>query len=246
MNMFRIFRSLRISLLGHNKIGKYLKYAFGEVILVVIGILLALQINTWNEERKISKERNQFMQSIKEDLIADTLDLNETLGQWNIQLAELNTFKQQVNSTKTIDSLIFLVRYEFSPYFSSFSGFNDNTYRSMLNTGKLSILHPELRKVLQAHYHQQLDTKEWHDNQIELYQTVVRTYTDQFPMNIDAKFIRNQALEDIIWKDINPRQLLLVLNSWGTRKSFYYQTHIPRFEDRLQETAYILKTYFNK
>ncbi|MFC3416167.1 DUF6090 family protein [Algoriphagus hitonicola] len=244
--MFRIFRSLRISLLGHNKIGKYLKYAFGEVILVVIGILLALQINTWNEERKISKERNQFMQSIKEDLIADTLDLNETLGQWNIQLAELNTFKQQVNSTKTIDSLIFLVRYEFSPYFSSFSGFNDNTYRSMLNTGKLSILHPELRKVLQAHYHQQLDTKEWHDNQIELYQTVVRTYTDQFPMNIDAKFIRNQALEDIIWKDINPRQLLLVLNSWGTRKSFYYQTHIPRFEDRLQETAYILKTYFNK
>lgn len=244
--MFRIFRSLRISLLSQGKTSKYLKYAIGEIVLVVIGILIALQINTWNEERKISKERNQFMQSIKEDLIADTLSLQEILGQWNIQLANLNAFKQQVNTTKNIDSLIFLVRYEISPYFSSFSGFNDNTYRSMLNTGKLTILHPELRKVLQAHYNQQLDTKQFHVNSIELYQTVVRTYTDQFPMNIDAKFISNQALEDIVWKDINPKQLLLVLNSWGTRKSFYYQTHIPRFEDRLEETAFILETYFNK
>jgi hypothetical protein len=116
----------------------------------------------------------------------------------------------------------------------------------MLNTGKLSILQPELRKVLQAHYNQQSYTKEWSEKQIELYQTVLRTYTDQFPMNIDAKFISNQALEDIVWKDINPKQLLLVLNSWGTRKSFYYQAHIPRFEDRLEETAFILETYFNK
>jgi hypothetical protein len=251
--MLKFFRKIRQKLLADlpastagNRVTRYLVYAVGEILLVVIGILIALQINTWNEERKISKERNQFMQSIKEDLIADTLSLQETLGQWNIQLAELNEFKQQVNTTKNIDSLIFLVRYEFSPYFSSFSGFNDNTYRSMLNTGKLSILHPELRKVLQAHYNQQSYTKEWSEKQIELYQTVVRTYTDQFPMNIDAKFISNQALEDIVWKDINPKQLLLVLNSWGTRKSFYYQAHIPRFEDRLEETAFILETYFNK
>ena len=36
-----------------NKTGKYLKYAIGEIVLVVIGILIALQINNWNEERKL-------------------------------------------------------------------------------------------------------------------------------------------------------------------------------------------------
>lgn len=251
--MLKFFRKIRQKLLadlpaskGGNRVTRYLVYALGEILLVVIGILIALQINTWNEERKISKEQNQFMQSIKEDLIADTLSLQEILGQWNIQLAELNAFKQQVNTTRNYDSIIILARYELPPVFSIFSGFNDNTYRSMLNTGKLSILQPELRKVLQAHYNQQSYTKEWSEKQIELYQTVLRTYSNQFPMNIDEKFIRNQALEDIIWEDVNHKQLLLALNSWGTRKSFFYQAHIQIIKKRLEETAFILETYFNK
>ena len=50
--MIKFFRHIRKSLLMENKTGKYLKYAIGEIILVVIGILIALSINNWNEERK--------------------------------------------------------------------------------------------------------------------------------------------------------------------------------------------------
>ena len=50
--MIKFFRKIRQKLLAENKISKYLIYAFGEIILVVIGILIALQINNWNEGRK--------------------------------------------------------------------------------------------------------------------------------------------------------------------------------------------------
>jgi len=50
--MLKFFRNIRQNLLSEGKTGKYLKYAVGEIVLVVIGILLALQVNNWNEQRK--------------------------------------------------------------------------------------------------------------------------------------------------------------------------------------------------
>ena len=44
-----------------NKTGKYLKYAIGEILLVIIGILIAVSINGWNEDRKIKKETEQLL-----------------------------------------------------------------------------------------------------------------------------------------------------------------------------------------
>ena len=52
-----------------NKTGKYFKYAIGEIILVVIGILIALQINNWNETKKKTIETRNVLLEIKEDLI---------------------------------------------------------------------------------------------------------------------------------------------------------------------------------
>lgn len=59
-----------------NKTGKYIKYAIGEIILVVIGILIALQINNWNENQKMLKQETTHLQNIKNDLKAQikTLD----------------------------------------------------------------------------------------------------------------------------------------------------------------------------
>ena len=50
--MIKFFRKIRQNLLSEENTGNYLKYALGEIVLVVIGILMALQINNWNEQRK--------------------------------------------------------------------------------------------------------------------------------------------------------------------------------------------------
>ena len=59
--MFKFFRKIRYNLMGQNKTGKYFKYAIGEIILVVIGILIALQINNWNENQKNHKKLTRYL-----------------------------------------------------------------------------------------------------------------------------------------------------------------------------------------
>lgn len=76
--MIKFFRNIRQSLLMENKTSKYFKYAIGEIVLVVIGILIALQVNNWNENRKYSQEKIEFLNGIRNELkldlnIADTL-----------------------------------------------------------------------------------------------------------------------------------------------------------------------------
>ena len=69
--MIKFFRKIRYDLMEKNKTGKYLKYAIGEIILVVIGILIALQINNWNEERKNKIKESVYLEGIKSDLARD-------------------------------------------------------------------------------------------------------------------------------------------------------------------------------
>lgn len=66
--MIQFFRRIRQNLLHENKFSKYLLYAIGEIILVVIGILLALQINNWNELNKQTAEEEEILISLKEEL----------------------------------------------------------------------------------------------------------------------------------------------------------------------------------
>jgi hypothetical protein len=69
--MIKFFRKIRQNLLSVGNTGKYLTYAIGEIILVVIGILIALSINNWNESRKQSISENEFITSVKNDLKQD-------------------------------------------------------------------------------------------------------------------------------------------------------------------------------
>ena len=66
--MIKFFRHIRKSLISENKMGKYFKYAIGEILLVVIGILIALQINNWNQKRLEKIQSKEYHERIIEDL----------------------------------------------------------------------------------------------------------------------------------------------------------------------------------
>ena len=84
--MIKFFRKIRQNLLMENKTGKYFKYAIGEIILVVIGILIALQINNWNEN---SKRKSKEIKIYYEILTQDVGDLGERCGQWQDDQREI-------------------------------------------------------------------------------------------------------------------------------------------------------------
>jgi hypothetical protein len=73
--MIIFFQTIRQNLLMENKIGKYFKYAIGEISLVVLGILIALQLNSWKEENTEKKLVKQYISSLIEDLKSDTTSI---------------------------------------------------------------------------------------------------------------------------------------------------------------------------
>ncbi|RMA56290.1 DUF6090 family protein [Ulvibacter antarcticus] len=78
--MIKFFRKIRQNMLTENKFSKYLIYAIGEIILVVIGILIALSINNWHQEKQQKKVLNNIYANIKADLQQDIINIDEIIN----------------------------------------------------------------------------------------------------------------------------------------------------------------------
>jgi len=98
--MIKFFRHIRRQLLGEGKTGKYLKYAIGEIILVVIGILIALQINNWNENQKTDRWEQRFLIDLQNELKNDFSQLTKV---YNVQMAKGKACRKVLELIKTID-----------------------------------------------------------------------------------------------------------------------------------------------
>lgn len=102
--MLRFFRQIRQRLLTDNKFIKYLLYAVGEILLVVIGILIALQVNNWNEERKAKRELNTILLEIYKDLNNDLKNLADRVADFNEFVGNIN-YMQRNAMDLPLDSL---------------------------------------------------------------------------------------------------------------------------------------------
>jgi hypothetical protein len=83
--MINFFRKTRKTLADENKFIKYFRYVIGEIVLVVIGILIALQINNWNEERKEYSKIKKYANSLIIDLQSDIIETKIRLGQVKVR-----------------------------------------------------------------------------------------------------------------------------------------------------------------
>ena len=86
----KIFRNVRQKLAAENSVAKYLRYAVGEILLVVIGILIALQVNNWNEQRKHKNEEIQFLKGFKRTLNEDIKNVNRVRKQYELTKESIN------------------------------------------------------------------------------------------------------------------------------------------------------------
>lgn len=84
--MIKFFRRIRQQLINEGNLKKYSAYAIGEILLVVIGILLALQINEWNNQRKDLNFEKQYLNRLLQDLYQDSVDLSEVISRGNINI----------------------------------------------------------------------------------------------------------------------------------------------------------------
>jgi hypothetical protein len=141
--MLHFFRKIRQKLLSQNRVTRYLVYAFGEIFLVVIGILIALQVNNWNEERKQQKEERKYLIALRTDFETAQSQYRLILGAVQEQLDHnerlLAILAGPVKSIPN-DSIVGMLRKAFIdvPF-----GIQVTAYTDLLNSGKLAILQSE-------------------------------------------------------------------------------------------------------
>jgi hypothetical protein len=145
--MIKFFRKIRQNLVLENKTGKYLKYAMGEIILVVIGILIALQINNWNEKNKEQAKTQTYYTQLLEDLHKDKAFAKNTIEKFEEQRKAYQDYLKKFNTTnvtlKTMyQNLIGLNQESFA------INFNTSTIESLQNSGEIVLIPPLLRNKL--------------------------------------------------------------------------------------------------
>ena len=147
--MIPFFRKIRKKMADDNKPLKYARYAIGEIILVVIGILIALYINNWNEERKDIINKKLFKQALIEDLQKDTAHINR-----NIKIAEhhIKIYGDRVIKFEkpdvTLDTIIKLYTMSSIPQMGIMPP-NKTTFESLMSTGNIKVFTDgEIRELM--------------------------------------------------------------------------------------------------
>ena len=139
--MIKLFRKIRQQLLTENKFNKYLLYAIGEIILVVIGILIALQINTWNEDDKKRSLKESYLKALIVDLSKDTIEINNVLS---YQIKDsLKIATHQLALTKedaSLEDLLNIKVYDWNPKITNLQRFNTNTAEALVSTGNINLI----------------------------------------------------------------------------------------------------------
>ena len=221
--MIHFFRRLRQTLLADNPseretihpkdregkyqkpaspVGRYALYAIGEILLVVLGILIALQINNWNTNRIERTQEQQILKQLKEEYLDNKAQLQSKINVRKTMMAsafKLIDYQLRPDNKSDIDSLnILLMQTMFRPTFDPALGVTNE----LINSGKLYLLgNPDLRKSISnwsGKYYNELDEEE----------QVVMNYilNDYYPFIVKNYSIRNvlsQIGKGNLWKEVH-------------------------------------------
>ena len=155
--MLTFFRRLRQNLLKENRFSKYLLYAIGEIILVMIGILLALQVSNWNKKRLDRISQIEYLENIKTDLVQQHKELISYKKVENTFYSATDNIKKeysQYGEYQNPDSLFtwtntLLIRVTFTP--------KNTTFKELNSSGNLHLIENDSLKKSMVTYYQTLD-----------------------------------------------------------------------------------------
>ncbi|WP_340114065.1 DUF6090 family protein [Maribellus mangrovi] len=236
--MLTLFRKIRAALLAESKTGKYLKYTLGEILLVVIGILIALSINNWNEDRKKENTVATYKKSLMEDLTKEIAKSKKAISKMETELEELGVISHRISANSlNMDSIENIYRFEFNQNID-----HDNvsiiTLDALISTGNINLLEKDLYNSLMRLNDVQKKTNQ----NIELNKEFFMIYSTRInvPFNDDWNAFSGEALERI-WKDIDKKAFLRDFSAALSSKVLINKFIIEAQKEWLDETELVFK-----
>ena len=230
-------------MLSGNKISHYLIYAFGEIILVVIGILIALQINNWNENQKTLEKIKNSLLSLKSDLAQDTLLIKERLPFITQQYAFNESLRARVaDKAATIDTLVKIMRYEFNPNWSAQIIYNTNAYQSLNQTGLIESLPDSLKTTIKNFYNKKYSLKDRVEKTTNDYREKITSYVNTYTFGSTAIHDQGKLIDSLVWNNIDHRHLAATFQGISNFKRLLF----TETQEELEYSLYNSKTLIHQ
>jgi len=227
--MIKFFRQIRFDLMEKNKTTNYLKYAFGEIILVVVGILIALQINNLNENRKTNEIRQTYYHQIIEDLHKEKVYAQDLIDELNESISSYETFNEYENNPdlKPIEIIKALTKVEFT--FAIFN-FRTPSVDALESTGDIRLMPEAIRdKLIDIKSDQEFLIRQQNIND----QHYVAGQQKAYQLGFWRLAFAPENFQDINVND-NISEIILILKSSNALKNFTEKDKIRAIKNYLK------------
>ena len=207
--MLTFFRRIRKGLLGSGATKKYILYAFGEFILIVAGILMAMQINNWNEDQKRSNMGRLFTIQIWEDLQNDLTTLNLMVDTFKVQYDAAIAALEIVENGEVSHSELIQIRQHINSCASAVIAQRlPSTWDELRSTGQLAIIHNDsLSNFLQSFY-------AYYDSRVSNFNRIQASLREDFRILMSNFYkvdeFKNSILNDYQFKN---QSMIIMANS---------------------------------
>ncbi len=237
----KFFRKIRQNLLMENKSAKYFKYAIGEIILVVIGILIALQINNWNENNKLEVKKQDYYQQLLEDLKKDKEFSVKTIELLNKRRKEYESYQKEFYSSNLtlIDVYEKLLNLNIN---SRPIIFNSNTMESLQNSGEISLIPSDIRnKLIDLKNFQNSIKSNQTKNDLQKNNIMQRTLSLFGNLDLQKRVAKQKDLKSLLVTDENRREIILGWENMHAWKNFSERLSTRSLQDLLMGIDIIQK-----
>jgi hypothetical protein len=188
------------------KVGKYLKYAIGEIVLVVVGILIALSINNWNENQKKAKIKQSYIKNLITDITKDTIQLNDRLNLNHEYLASIDSSFAVINdSTLEIRAIFNYVKANNLSGLRVTNNYNNNTFNILISSGNIDLFSNAFTDDIMELNRLQNTEIIVSDGNSDFYFETVNNFRSLY---FESNSITNQNLIDLLWENKDPKHVI--------------------------------------
>jgi len=238
--MLKLFRRIRQKMLAENKLRNYLLYAMGEIILVVIGILIALQVNTWNEQLKKNKLKNEYMAALENDLSKDKKQLNSRLNLNKKMIKDLALIKDEITNgnIKTTEDFI-MTRNSVGGGIRLINTYNTNSFNLLISSGNIGLLDKQLREDIMELNRLQKTEKEINNSNRNFFLNFMQRMSLKYP-DLSNPF-NSESIHELLWRGVNMDELPRDITSYLGQREYTISRYIELTQNVLNQTEKVLK-----
>jgi len=196
--VLKFFRRIRSKLIEEGNLKRYLIYAIGEISLIIIGIILALQINNWNSNRMIKTESQELLIRLVEDLEEDLLYFDSQKLEYETWLHQIDLILDQVLDNDSV-KISEWDQFAAGRMSLNFLKIDQVTYSEMFNSGKTLMFKSDdiIREIKEYYQYAEIELEKLNSDNEIFYKWSLETYGDEF--NIIHRLLSGRNLDYIDW-----------------------------------------------